>query len=174
MPRKARDPYASLPKIDPRGGDLYFGINYEDYNVDDSANDPDSSLRELARSLNAEAKLGKYPETYFRLENEAQKNAQRLLGASVTNYGHNSFGDLDAHVSVENYADLERMIDSIGRADQTLDYATIGLGDSPFHVARGFMFYPEGVNGPQYEIAEIAEMIEERKPKKTAKRKNSR
>ena len=176
MPRKARDPYAGLPEMDPRGGgDLYFDIHYEDYNVDEDANDPESSLHALATELKAEEKRAGYPRTYFKLEREAERNAATMLGkSSVSTYGHDDYGNVDARVSVDNYSDLERMIDSIQRADRTADYAGIGLGDSPYHEARGFKFFPRGVNGPRYDIGEIADMIAVRKPKRTSKRRHSR
>lgn len=174
MARKARNPYAGLPEIDPRGGDLYFDIHYEDYNVDEDAKDPESSLHSLAAKLKSEEKKGGYPAMYFNLERQAEKDAASLLGKPVSDYGHDNYGNLSMRASVNSYADLEKMIDSIQRADRTLDYASIGLGDSPYHEARGFMFYPRGVNGPSYDIGAIADMIAERQPKKTAKRRHSR
>ena len=132
-------------ELDPSKAIMYFDISFEDYNVEEDAEDPDSPNYELATELLADPQKG------LRLEGDAMKEVGKMFGVRMSNEGHDNFGNLVMKFSVDSWEDVNRVNDIIGK--------NMGGGDDsiyldvPYYAAQGFHLYPEGVNGPVYGVA---------------------
>jgi hypothetical protein len=124
--------------LDPRKAMMYFDIAFEEYNLDDAAEEGDEIAEKLKGGDEALAR---------KLEGDAVKAAEKLFGVKVSNEGHDAQGNLVCKFSVDSWADVDKAYKTIMRAhgggDDTIDLA-------PFHVAQGFVLFPQGVNGPRY------------------------
>ena len=81
---------------------------------------------------------------------EALKEVSALLGVRIFNEGHSGFGDLVCKFGVDTPQDVFRVAKIVrhqfGGGDDTIYL------DAPYSDARGFMLYPKGLRGPQYEF----------------------
>jgi len=131
--KKAQD-----SSLDPRKAMMYFDISFEDYNIDDAAEEGD----EIALKLQ-----GGDDRLAVKLEGDAIKAAERILGVKVSNEGHDSAGNLVCKFGVDSWGDVDKAYKAISRntigGDDQIDLA-------PFYVGQGFFLLPQGVNGPKY------------------------
>lgn len=123
------------------GGVMYFSIDYEDYNVQEDADRGDP---EAQRMMND----GKFA---HQKEMAAAEEIGDMLSVRVYDEGHTSHGDLTCKFRINTMAELRRVVEEI----------TSNAYDSEGHIELGryfrtsqWSFYPEGVNGPEYALAD--------------------
>ena len=129
--------------IDPRAAVLYFDIVFADYDVEEDASGSNGAERQ-AEALTLQAD----PHKMVDLELKAATQVGHLLGKRVHDEGHGSDDALVCKVGIDDYGDVVVAYNKIMRAHGGGD-DEIYL-DAPYCSARGFRFYPRGVNGPSF------------------------
>jgi hypothetical protein len=83
-----------------------------------------------------------------RLEEDALRKLSSMFGVKIDNEGMGPQHGLICKFSVDSWND-------VARVNKAINQNRIGSGDKmdtdvPFFAARGFVLYPEGINGPRY------------------------
>jgi len=127
---------------------IYFELYFEEDNVDD---DYENNLEELKEN---DPEKYNFLVTYrvrlhplYALEDEAIKAVEKLFAPlRVGNQGHNDAGDVIMWISVNSYADVDKVEEVLAKnhigGEDTIDVGVM------YYEARDFMFMPHGVNGP--------------------------
>lgn len=140
-------------ELDPRASIVYFDLMFETANFEEDLNDPEGENYARADRLrgNELAQLV--------LEAEALGEAAALLGRSVMNEGHDTFGALVCKLGVSTVADVRSLQDLIQR--------NVGGGNdhiylnAPYQTIGNFVLWPQGVNRPSVEFCDWDEWLEE-------------
>jgi hypothetical protein len=131
---------------------IYFELYFEEDNADD---DYQNNLEEIKEN---DPEKYNFLMSYFprrkpnrgyalhQLEEEAIKAALRLFSPlKMGNEGHNNWSDLIMWISVNSYADVEKVEEVLAQNHTGgEDDIYIGL----YFQARDFRLYPQGINGP--------------------------
>ena len=124
--------------MDFRSAIVYFELVCEDYNIEEDANNGDPAAQNL---LNNDRAL-------LNQENLAVNSLKKLFKKNISNEGHGSGGQLVCKFGVNS---VKELID----ADRVLSRNHTGGDDEidtgvAYFSARGFRFYPDGVNNGFY------------------------
>lgn len=75
----------------------------------------------------------------MKAEDNGMAEIARLLGRRVTNFGHDSFGDLVCRISINSLRDLSEVIAIV---DQKSHSESLEIDVAPYHTARGWVLHP--------------------------------
>lgn len=142
-----------FPALNPKTAIVYFDLVFEDFNLEeDQSPDADADGRERAEAFLALHK-GDLDKAMMMAESAAMADmAARLkkagLPGRLANEGHSSDGSLAMKFGVDSVDDVKKLVKFVQRSSGGGE-DEIYL-DAPYMAARGFHFYPDGVNNTRF------------------------